>query len=65
MIALRYLDSAFDDVREITSRLESEHAGFGASFAELFDAMIEKIKATPRFFGRTEDGLRGIETREC
>jgi hypothetical protein len=62
---LRYLESAFDAVKEIATRLDSEHFGYGASFSELFDALIERVQATPRFFGRTEDGVRHIETREC
>ena len=63
-MTLRTLPSADADAYEIESRLEDEHPGFGTAFTDLLNSGFERIAATPRFFPRTEDGPRQIETRE-
>lgn len=61
---LRVLPAARLDIFDIESRLESEHVGFGIDFVRLVDIAIESLWNQPRFYPRTEDGPKRLQTRE-
>ena len=63
-VIIRSLPSADRDATEIEDRLESEQAGYGKAFTDLFEIAVKRIAESPRLYPRTEDGPRKPENRE-
>lgn len=64
MTPYRILYDARQDVLEAEARLEREHPGYGSAFVDEFVLAVRSVIDQPRVYSRTEDGPRGVETRE-